>query len=131
MIISPIVEVYRGKTADGHEYVVEHETCKSFNDFPPLQHIIKRYPTIRNVYYKWDECEGTEHPDFGVDNSMRVLCNVWNQINRLEEGVYFIATVDKRILDIYRRRWLNKKNNWKLLEAGMIPFGEAYIVIQR
>lgn len=126
-----VVEVYRGKTTTGHEYVVEHETCEELRDHFSMYQIIEKYPSMRNVYYKWTECEGTEHPDFSVSNPMRVLCRVWNQINRLEEGVYLIAVDDKRTLDIYRKRWLNKKNNWELLEAGMIPFGQAYIVIRR
>lgn len=117
---------------NGHQYTVGAEPCKELCEeynFTGMEYIVKRYPRIRNIYYGWNDVD-SDRPPFKVHNPMRVLTDVWNNINELDTGEYLVAADSKRILDIYVRRWLTKKNNFHVLSGGYLNTC-PYVVVQK
>jgi hypothetical protein len=99
-------------------------------DIDVLNQLVKKYPDIRNIAYGWGDVISTDKPDFPVNNPMKVLTNVWKDINNLPVGYYMVAARDQRTLNIYYRRWLcNPK--WKYLESGIIDGHTPFLVLNK
>ena len=108
-------------THDGQEYKVMTECLHDCDYFhaDELQELVKKYPTVMNVYYGWGKLADTDKPDFNVKYPLKVLFNVWNNINQLNTGTYMFAADNQRILNIYYKRWLANPK-WMFLERGIL-----------
>ena len=120
---------YIGQYAN-QPYKVCTENCSDFDNPFPIQNLALRYPHLKNIWYGWACCETTERPPFMVKNAVNVLNDIWKSITRMDEGTYLIAADTKRILNIYHRRWLTKKNGFTVLESGQI-LSTYYVVVQK
>ncbi len=119
--------IYTGTSCSGENYVVGSEPFS----LPTMHLIVKRYPRLRNLFYKWDRCHGTEKPQFKVIDSFSVFNDVWAQINSIQVGEYIIIAKTYREMNIYRRKLSRSKHPWKILEDGLIYDVQPYIVISK
>lgn len=119
--------IYTGTSCSGESYVVGSEPFI----LPTMQFVVKRYPRIRNLYYKWDKCHGTEHPQFKVIDSFSVFNDVWSQINSIQAGEFIIIAKTHRDMHIYKQKLLRSVTPWKFLEDGLIYGVKPYIVISK
>ncbi len=116
-------------TTQGSEYKLMTE---GFDDCQMLtmRRLSEKYPTIQNIYYGWGECIDTSKPNFSVADPLKVLNDVWKNINQLNTGVYMVAALDQRTMNIYYKRWLcNPK--WVFLESGFFGVAAPFIIFRK
>jgi len=117
--------IFRGKSQAGESYIIGHE---EFN-LPTMRYIVKRHPGLRNLYYKWDRCHGTEKPEFIVPDARQVFNDIWKRISNIQSGSYIIIANTHREMHIYKR--MLKNSSWKIASDGLIYDVQPYIVISK
>lgn len=119
--------IYRGKSTSGEQY---HIGCEDFI-LPSMEFIVKRYPRIKNLYYGWDKCTGTEKPAFKVPDNLPVFNNIWSHINKISNGEYILIARDHRAMHVYKRMLQKSAIEWKILDRGLIYDVNPYIIISK
>lgn len=92
--------------------------------------LVKKYPRLKNICYGWGEDYNTSKPDFIVDNPLKVLNDVWRNVNCLPIGYYIVAARDQKTLNIYHRRWLSNPK-WIIKESGVICGDTPFLVLNK
>lgn len=111
-------------TNNGNEYRIKVETIET------LPELAEKYPTAKNVCYGWGRIVDTGMPDFDVKFPLKVLHDIWHNINnKLPPGTYMFAAKNRRILNIYHKRWLANPN-WQYLEGGILMM-HPYIILKK
>lgn len=111
-------------------YQIATEPFRDYDHIDILKQLVKKYPNIRNVYYGWGDDIETDKPDFPVNNPMKVLTNVWKDINNLPVGYYMVAARSQKILNTYHRRWLSNPK-WIYMESGIIENHTPFLVLNK
>ena len=120
--------IYKNALA-GQEYRVMTEDFGDYSHYDEIKELVTKYPTIRNVSYGWGKTANTDKPDFNVKYPLKVLLDVWNNINLLDSGTYMFAADNQRILNIYYKRWLANPK-WMFLERGVL-MDCPYVILRK
>ncbi len=119
--------IYRGKSSSGENYSIGSEEFT----LPSMQYVVKRHPEIRNLFYKWDSCHGSELPLFKVDNAFCVFNDIWRHINDIQVGEYIIIANDPRTMHVYERMLNRSTPPWQILNRGLIYDVQPYLIIRK